>query len=318
MTQEQLDNMTKKQALEYLGLDSDANDFAIDEKFWQLSKRYRGSKDPDSEEKLSELSAVYNIATGKRDEDARKKEVREQSSKLLGKTGAEWKNYFAYSWFKILVIIVVALVGCSIIYNVIFKGRNDLSVVCFGHFSVDSGLMEERMTSDDIKSPYVSAIDVVVPNDQGQTRNAYADQSLSAVLSTYPNVLITDSMTYEYYFGNYMDLTELYRNLKLILSEERLAALEPVYLNERDAYVATKDQVEDDSTESRDISSMSTEPVLVGIRINDKAAMDYLGITDLWPDTDPGIILSIYSGTTDYSKAENAVMRLCQVIPLSN
>ena len=93
-----IEKMTKEEALEYLGLPSDANDFYIDEKFWKLSKQYRGKNDKESEDKLSELSAVYNIACGRRDEALRKADERAKASKFLGKTKDEWKNYFAYSW----------------------------------------------------------------------------------------------------------------------------------------------------------------------------------------------------------------------------
>ena len=60
--------MSREEAVSYLGLKDDANDFAIDEKFWQLSKRYRGDDTPESEQKLADVSCAYDIACGRRDE----------------------------------------------------------------------------------------------------------------------------------------------------------------------------------------------------------------------------------------------------------
>ena len=82
-------SMTREQALEYLGLPANANDFMIDEKFWKLSKQYRGDNSPEGKQKIADLSAAYDIATGRRDERVQKAQQREMERKYFGKTGDE-------------------------------------------------------------------------------------------------------------------------------------------------------------------------------------------------------------------------------------
>ena len=46
MTGEQIASMTKEEALEFLGLPADADKEALENRFWQLSKKYRSLKQP--------------------------------------------------------------------------------------------------------------------------------------------------------------------------------------------------------------------------------------------------------------------------------
>ncbi|SCW56640.1 hypothetical protein SAMN02910456_01889 [Ruminococcaceae bacterium YRB3002] len=315
-----LKTMTREEALKYMGLPEDANDFAIDERFWQLTKRYRGKSEPGSESKLNELTAVYNIACGKRDEQNRKEEARQNASKFLGKTKDEWKNYLSYTWFKMVVILVVAIAFGSIIYNVVFKDRYDCSAVAFGHFNVECELLEERLVTEELKNPYVSAVNMVVHNEQGEVDNAYANQSLAAVLSMYPNMLITDGMTYKYYFSAYSDMSNVYADLQMRLNESVLDHIEPIYISEREAYLATKDYIDYEGIgeQETDAEELDPTPVLIGFRITDENAIKSLGITNLWPESRPEIIISIYAGTSDFNKGEEMIIKLCQSMAFSD
>ena len=309
-----IEKMTKEEALTYMGLPQDANDFAVDERFWQLSK-----KDPDSEEKLNELSAVYNIACGRRDEAVAKEEKRAGEKKFLGKTKDEWKTYISYTWFKALIIVVVVAVAISVIYNAVFKNRYDSAAVAFGHFSIDSVQIEEKLLSEEIKNPYIANVDIVVPNEMGQTENIYSDQSLAAVMSMDPNVLITDSMTYKYYFSNFADMASIYSDLKLVLPANVYSKIVPVYLSERDAFLFTRDYLkqQDLLDGSTNVNEYDTTPVMIGLMITDKTAITSLGIENGWPDQDPEIIFGVYSNTADYSKAEKMILELFQNMSFS-
>lgn len=314
-----IEKMTKEEALTYMGLPQDANDFAVDERFWQLSKKYRGKKDPDSEDKLNELSAVYNIACGRRDEAVAKAEKRAGEKKFLGKTKDEWKTYISYTWFKALIIVVVVAVAISVIYNAVFKNRYDSAAVAFGHFSIDSVQVEEKLLSEEIKNPYIANVDIVVPNEMGQTENIYSDQSLAAVMSMDPNVLITDSMTYKYYFSNFSDMTSIYNDLKLVLPANVYSKIVPIYLSERDAFLFTRDYLkqQDLLDGSTNVNEYDSTPVMIGLMITDKTAIASLGIENGWPDQDPEIIFGVYSNTADYSKAEKMILELFQNMSFS-
>ena len=313
MSSVDIEQMTKEQALEYMGLAPDANDFAIDEKFWKLSKKYRGKNDEESEEALSELSAVYNIACGRRDEALAKAKKREESTKVLGKTKDEWKNFFAYSWFKILVITVVVLCFAGIIYSM-FANRYDCSVVAFGHFEVDSNIMEKSFKDSKMKNIYITSVDMVVPNEQEQKKNIYADQTLSSLINTYPNLLMTDGMTYEYYYGYFLDMNYIYENLKTNCADELARYTSPVYLSEYDAFIKTRDYYFAQGVISEEeyyaVESLNREQVLVGLRVTDRKLIDSLGIYDLWPDSDEDLILSVYQDTTDVKVTEQMLENL--------
>lgn len=320
MSNVDIEKMTKPEALEYLGLPADANDFAIDERFWQLSKRYRGQNTSESEEALNELSAVYNIACGRRDENRAKEEQRDSASKFLGKTSDEWKNYFSYSWLKILVIAVIIIVAGNILYSVFFKNRYDCSVVAFGHFVVDTEVLEGSFTTDELKNPYVSSVDIVVPNELGQSANIYSDQTLAAVLSMYPDVLITDEMTYKYYYSDFADISQLYSNIKGLLPKSVTEHLEPVYLSEREAFLYTKDyliqqEMIDPDTSAEDYDTTSR---MIGIKVTDAGIISAMGIENAWPDTEPSIIIGIYSGTVDYTNAGKMLTKLFQSMAFSD
>ncbi len=315
-----IEHMTKEEALEYMGLSSDANDFAIDEKFWQLSKKYRGQNTPESEQALNDLSAVYNIACGRRDEAKAKDEQRQAEKKYFGKTSDEWKNHFSYSWFKYLVILIVVLVAGSIIYNVLFKGRYDCSVVSFGHFTVDSEVLEDRFRTEKLKNPYSASVDIVVPNEQGQTENIYSNQTLAAVLSMYPDVLITDSMTYKYYFSDFADMSMVYDNIKIALPKSVIDHLEPVYLSEREGFLYSREYLlrQGYIDENTSVDEYSTEQIMIGLKITDAGVIQSLGIENLWPDSPAEIIIGIYSGTNDYSNTELMLIRLLQNMSFSD
>ena len=86
ITGEQIASMTKEEALEFLGLPADADKEALENRFWQLSKKYRSLKGDESEQKLADLSAAYDIASGNRDLRVQAEETRAHEKKFMGKT----------------------------------------------------------------------------------------------------------------------------------------------------------------------------------------------------------------------------------------
>ena len=307
-----LEKMTKEEALEYMGLPSDANDFIIDEKFWKMSKNLRGKSGEENEEALNELSAVYNIACGRRDEALAKQEAYAREKKIAGKTKGEWKNFFSYEWFKILVIAVIAVCLVSILYSV-FTNRYDVSIVVFGHMDVETELLGDSVKSDEIKKPYVTYVDIVVPNDQGATDNVYADQSFASAMNAYPNILITDTMTYKYYYGYYHELDSLYDAVWNSLASQEKAVAEPVYLSEREAFEFTEEYYKETGmADGSTAEECDPTPVLIGFKLKDKESAINLGIEEKWPDTDEGLIICINRDTTDIEASQKMLISIIQ------
>ena len=100
--------MTREEALAYMGLSSDADIKEIDDRFWQMSKKYRGKEDPESIAMEDEISAVYDIASGRRDFRKNEEQQKEAEPKRFGKTKSEWKTYIEYTWYKYVLGIVIA------------------------------------------------------------------------------------------------------------------------------------------------------------------------------------------------------------------
>jgi len=163
-------DMTVEDAKEYMGLAADANDFAVDEKFWQLSKRYEAEGD---EQKLTDLSAVYNIATGRRDAAEAAAKAYAAEKKYFGKTKDDWKNFFSYNWLKMVIIAIVAIAAGNLIYSVFFADRYDCYVVSVGNFEVDGEVVERILEEYGYSKPYVNAATVVVPNDEDKIRDEH-------------------------------------------------------------------------------------------------------------------------------------------------
>lgn len=305
--------MTKQEAIEYLGLPADANDFAIDDKFWQLSKRYRGDTSEEGKKKLADLSAAYDIATGQRDKREQALKIRESRKKFLGKTADEWKNYFYYTWYKYLIAIVLIILGCNLLYTIIFTPRIDASVVSIGHFVIEGQYYEDKLKDMGFRNPFINYVDMVVPNDQDQSAEAYSNQEAATIFLTYPNVIVTDPMTCKYYFGQYADCTELYNELRGKLSAETFASLTPIYCSEveyQEIMQAYHEYYEAVTDEEIDLEEYSDEEIMIGIEIDNEDYITQLGYINLWPQSETALVFSINSESMNLDDSKRIITEL--------
>ncbi|MCQ2516803.1 MAG: hypothetical protein MJ094_08070 [Saccharofermentans sp.] len=308
--------MTKADAIAYLGLPAHANDYAVDDKFWKLTKNLRGDNSPEGRQKIADLSAAYDIATGKRDERVKKEEIRNNELKIFGKTGEEWRTYFSYTWYMYLIGLVLIFVAGNLAYDAFIKPRVDSSVIALGHFSNDSSYMEDFLTIQmGFQNPTFTTIDIVVPNDQGQMQNAYASQSASTLMLSCPNVLIFDKQTASYYYSAVLDMSPIYELCRDSLTPTQFAKLRPVFLSERDAMeiIAEYEETygaEMNSASEVDLSQFDDTLVMIGIEIDDPEVIDSLGFDSGWPVGDPSLVFSVYYQTMDYHESENIIINL--------
>ena len=314
---EEVSGMTKAQALEYMGLKPDANDFLIDEKYWQLSKRYR-SEEGDNGQKLADLTAAYDIATGRRDSREEALKIRENSKKFLGKTGAEWKNHFAYTWYLYILGIVLIIAGCNLFYNIFIKPRYDCGIVSIGHFDITDDTYFDTILTDrlDFDNPYISYVNVVVPNDQGETGTAYEDQSATTALLTRPNIIVTDSHTAPYYYDQLVDLSDLYIRLAGILSASDYAKITPVYCSENQFHHLSDNYVEGlfiGEEGDSDENNYSTKQVMIGLMIEEADIIEQMGYDTLWDDA-PNLVFCIYNDSRSYSDSVDILVEILSTL----
>jgi len=307
--------MTKKEALEYMGLPEDASDFQIDDKFWKLSKQLRNENTDESKQKINDLSAAYDIATGKRDERVLKAQQRQQAKKFLGKTGDEWRTYFSYTWYKYLIGIAILYVIGNLLYTIFLRPGYDSGVLSIGHFSNDSDYIEQLLTTRlGFENPFVSLVDIVVPNDEGASQDAYADQQAATLMMSCPNLLIFDEATMPYYYTSLMDISSVYELCRESLTDAEFAKLTPVYLSER-SYMEIANEYEEtmgaELTEAEeDLSSYDDTPVMVGIMIEDEDAISELGYYNLWSQKDDTLVFSIYTQTMNFQDSEEILLKI--------
>lgn len=311
------DKMTKAEALKYLGLDEDATTYVIDDKFWQLTKRYRMDSSEEGKKKVEELSSIYDIATGKRDERVEASEKREKAKKYLGKTSDEWINYIQYTWYKYLIAIIIIITCGNLFYQMFFAPRTDVAIVSLGHFYVENEYYDNFLKGLGYKMPYTGYTNVVVPNDQNQSSEAYSEISATTMWLNNPHIVISDEMTVRYYFANCVDLKNFYNRLADELPFEMYEKLTPVYCSEEEyqelltAYdIAKGGVVEEDNTNEH----YSSEKILIGLRIDDPEVISSLGYRTLWPDDEPNLIFTIYTQSPNQAESENMLLELFKAV----
>lgn len=304
--------MTKEQAIEYLGLDKDASKEEIDDKFYLLIKRYRKSGDEEAEQKIADISCAYHIASGRKDEEEQRELEYEQAKKTFGKTKEEWKTFFGYNWIKFvfaggMLIFIISLV------NFFATNDNSCTVISFGNFGQSTSYITSVLEIYGYTNPYVATVDYVVPNTEGQEKQAYSDQTLAAFFSADPNVLISDEMTYVYYFSQFADLTEIDEIVREEVPAEIYDSLTPVYMSELEAYNLTKayyEQIYDiqDYDAEIDVNELSDEPVLIGYELTDEDVIEKLGFDNRWQKQPATLIFGIYSNTSSMADSTEVLI----------
>ena len=280
-----LASMTREEALKYMGLEADADIKEIDDRFWQMSKHYRGKDDPESVKKEDEISAIYDIASGRRDRRIKEKLQHESEPMYFGRYKSDWKNIIHYNWKSVLLGIVVAVSALLVIIAVATNTRSGCSIVVFGHMYLDDTYMRDSLVAEGIKRPYIGMADIVVPNDQNIPMQEYGNETFNAMFYTNPDVLISDNESYGYYFSTFKDLGPLYDRIMEGLTDEAKAGVIPVYMTEREAVEYTnrlyiENGIGDEELD--DPSRYPDEPILIGIKITDEDICTRLGIEAKW------------------------------------
>ena len=278
-------SMTREQALEYLGLSKDADIKEIDDRFWQMSKKFRGKDDPESKAMEDEISAVYDIASGRRDVRVKEEEQRQNEPKYFGRYVSDWKTIIHYNWKNWLLGGVVGISIIVILVGYLLNSNYECSVLVFGHMYLDNTYMREALEDQGLKNPYVGLADVVVPNDENIPLDEMGNESFNAQFYTNPDVLISDSKAYLYYFNVFKDIGPLYDQIMAGLSDEAKAGVKPIYMSERESVRYKNDMYLEYGLGDEDIrnpAEFSDDPVLIGFEITDQDVVTNFGIEAKW------------------------------------
>ena len=295
-------DMTREQALEYMGLGSDADIKEIDDRFWQMSKKYRGKDDPESMAMEEEISAVYDIASGRRDIRIQEEKQRENEPKYFGRYKSDWQTIIHYNWKNWLLGAVVGISIIVILVGYFLNAKNDCSVLVFGHMYLDNTYMRQALEEQGLKNPYVGLADVVVPNDERIPMDEIGNESFNAQFYTNPDVLISDNRAYKFYFSVFKDLGPLYDRIMAGLSDEAKAGVKPIYMSERESVRYKNDMLQEYGLGEEDIrnpAEFPDDPVLIGFEITDQDVVTNFGVEAKWKSRQTTLMLGQCKNSTD-------------------
>ena len=313
---EKVAQMTREEALAYLDLPEDADKEAIEKRFWQLSKNYRTMRGDEAEQKMADLSAAYDIATGNRDLREEAAEARAKEKKFLGKTKAEWKNYVSYTWKYYAGAIVLIAVSVFLILNFFFKPREDCGITSIGNFEHNEAYYDEVVKSLGFKHPALTTYCYVAVSGKGQEADPYTNQAAVVSLYSGANVIVTDKAAMPFFFEYLTDCTKLYKSLEQLLPAEKFAKITPVYLSEREYrkmivdYRVSKGMALADT--GTDFSSFSDQKIMTGLMIEDEDLVKKLGYTNYWPDQPASAIFSISVMSRDQDESARIITAVLQ------
>ena len=286
--------MTREEALEYMGLTTDADIKEIDDRFWQMSKKYRGKDDPESIKMDDEISAIYDIASGRRDRRIENEKEYESGPKYFGRSKKQWDDIVRYNWKTWLLAVVVIVSAIIVIVGVMTNTKSDCSVVLFGHMDFDNTYIYDALEAQGITRPYVGSADLVVPNDEDVDQVEYGTEIFNAQFYTNPDVLISDERSYYYYFSVFKDLSPLYDRILEGLTEEAKAGIKPVYMSQREAVEYQNELYIVNGVIDAEINDPALFPddqILIGIEITDPDLARKLGVDCLWPSRQTSLLL---------------------------
>lgn len=217
--------MTKKEALDVMGLHENSLATDIDTRYATLIKRYRAEQ---NNEKLEEVSLAYNIITGRYVEPV--KEDPSMQKVLFGKKRQEWSNIWLYGKFKFLAIAIAAIFVVYLIYTVATNKPGDFKLAAVGDFYISS----TEVPADYILSlfPDFKKVDVssayLGASGNGGYDSANEQKAMILVSVSGEDVIILDKASFDRYasIGAFADLGSLFDEVTGFKESAGLSLLE--------------------------------------------------------------------------------------------
>ena len=297
----QSEKMDRISALAILGLNEKANAYAIDNRFWQLTKRYRAEKNDD---KLKSVTAAYEVASGRAAERQAEQVVDNKGRKFFGKSMRQWRVYFYYTWWKIAAILLCIVLGGALIYQVITGGNYDIKVVSIGHFAMDNTFLTGYSTDKlGYKKPYITFADLVIDGSEAENNaTIYGAAAAASFLSIDPDVIIFDNKTMPYYLPTITSLDSYYAYLQENLPKVLLDQITPVKSTMKQYKELTVEEGEEVM-----ISPDDKVEHIYGLKISDPELIRALGYTNEWINEKDSLVFTICASTTDMTRAEGFI-----------
>ena len=310
-----IEAMTKEEALEYFQLPAWAKREDLDKQFWKLGKIYKAQKD---EQKLADISAAYEIATGERDRKLEEKKEEETSKHYLGKTKKQWAEFWHYEWWKFAVGIAALILIVAVINYFFLAPGTDFRVASIGHISQDTEMLADYMKENyGLTNPDVDFANVVSDNDEGEEVEAYAASKATSLIAVRPDIIVLDAMTAPAYVmgENLQNLDDIYAQIQATWTEEELSHIEPYYYSKARFYEEYADSLPQEYRDDLDELTPEDEIEHVyGFIVRDEIDRLALGYTVKWKKSDPCIIVGVGASSGQLEKATDITLRLLKDI----
>jgi len=227
--------MERHEALEVLGLGTQATEQEIEHRYMILVKRYKGSDDPKA---LEDVAEAYNLLTG-RTYEAEPPDPRDERV-VLGKPVKQWKHIWEYGRVKFIGITAAAIALVSIVYSVVTNVPPDFQVFIVGELYQDEGpQMNNFVTAvlPDVKN--------FQPNSAFITRSGEDANDVANVQKAFvmiaagdEDIVIMDELQADRFAPQsaFVELDDLYAKLQAELPAEIMDLVEPF------RYKITEDQ----------------------------------------------------------------------------
>lgn len=293
---------SKLEALMYFGLDEAATDYELEQKYWQMIKKYRGDPKANSAS-LDRINKAYEIASGKKQETEHNEIQRARAYKLFGRTIREWRVHFYYSWWKYVLALLIMLISFFIVKQIFFTERIDFRIIAFGHFE-NYETKIEKFSKEKLghKKPIMYLSNLIIDDSEPSDMSTmYGHLSSAANLSLENDVLVTDLRTFPFYLENYVPIDDLYENLLSELPEDKKDQIEPVWYsmaeyNELEYNYGFTDELEEITDEARTRH-------IYGLMINDPELIRAMGFENRWKEDKPSLVFCIPKKSEDKEKS---------------
>lgn len=251
------------------------------------------------------------------DQDIREED--ERSIKIAGKTKRQWRDHFSFLWFKYSIFLIAIVIVIVLFFGFFGRSKNDIIIYSFGYFDLDETYLENLMIEEGYKVPYLPEAVTVMPNQEGKKATGHEFESVSAYFMTVPDVIVSDGITYGYYYSSFGVFPESYQKIMDSLNAEAKKHVELVYMSAAEADMFSKKynswagkgdpEIEEALGEDDD-----TTKVVIGIRLNDLDACKKLGYKTGWEKSDSRLIFSLYAKCADPEKSEKVITAILNSI----
>lgn len=260
--------LSRAECLTILGLNPKADYYEIENRYTMLIKRYRGKDDPETRERLEQISLAYNILTDRYVEpepvDPRLEKV------VFGKSLRKWQNIWHYGKWPLLAGLAGTFFVGYLIFTIVTNKPADFQLATVGLYAAADDANERIETY--IKANFAGAekieyqaiplvfqtsetdasgADVPTINVDMQNQYAYLTKMMAMIAGDTIEVYLNDKPCFDQYApqGTYESLDDLYARLQKDLPPDILAKVKPL-----------RRIIVDSSAETTDLTGTETTP----------------------------------------------------------